>query len=582
MKNMIMRLAVPLALFCVEVSLATAADLPCSDLQDMLCRNKFIESNLPIPHTPTEDDLKDSRNLALRKDILKSLKNIKSLRSDEAQTRAHFNEARDNNDGEGKAEAAKELMAVQNQLFAACKQVIEDVIDLHHLTPKITDPIPHPGSTSPILTKAWRPHYGEFDLEGKPVFEGGPTGATNIVSANIIIFPGAFVSEKELAAAIYHESVHWLNDNALGRTPGPWEDYNNELFAYDKETSDKTDLGLSYQQKEKLKQVDRARYEGYLSGGDITKDTTWEQLHREHPGYQMSDSIGPPAELSDEEIEKARKEADRQKKIQDVALENAAEERRARDAALRSALRDVVVKACADPSSVDQSDLDALRAPSDPDFFLGKFPEGIHSQCEIGLFMTLGSAMGRGQMPDLDAINRFVRPPDLAKPADTSPQPSPALAPTQPFARAMTPREIAEEFAYHQRWFQYLKANVQIMRDIVHAACTRGVGVSADDAGRFDSAYRALVKNRDRDHSEDEFIDGYEPTTALEGLMACDQELMTAYINAPENTAQSLNASGNAILQRYHPPIYSPQPDPRPRPDPSHCAASRGGNCVWR
>jgi hypothetical protein len=288
-------LGLALVLGLGRTPLAMAAT-PCVDLQDMVCRDQFIEDNLPLhPHKPDEKDLQDPKIQALDKDLNSLLKEIKDLRIEETVARYAVMHART---GEDRAKTAKDQLAVQKTLYDDCNRAIADAKTLYHLTPKIVDPISHGDPSVPSPTKAWLPHYGEFDLQGQELNETSNMAAgTSIKTAYLTLFPGSFVSKENLVAQIYHETVHWLNDNALGREPTPYEDYKNEVLAYDKEMKAGPDLGLSDGQLQTLKSH-QARYLEYLK--HVGPNETWQHLRIDHPDYSLSGSIGAPADSSDD------------------------------------------------------------------------------------------------------------------------------------------------------------------------------------------------------------------------------------------------------------------------------------------
>jgi hypothetical protein len=591
-----------LILLTAAVSFAASQSTPaCTDSPSKECRERFIHQNLNL-RTP---DLSDPHDRALLKDIQDfidhSFRRLADKEADANKSRAdadgfifsptspvswikRLNREKERNQ-ETYDEALKHIAEVDNERYAAYNHIIAETIRLYHLVPDVTEPADNSNVMSATSIKAWAPHYSESAVydkfgHGRPrtspeiselrmkyhmIIDDGHmddpiTAGTARNDSRISIFKSAFTNPNQIAEAIYHETVHWLDRNALGRKLTRAENNQSEVLAYQSVIDVSAVFGLNKQQVDQL-EATKEQYRKQATAiinGSLKDESDWA------PSTALDIPEGSTSENESgfDDITGAVQRTIRKTREEVAAI------RRASDVRLKASIRDIAVRACRESDSVTQDQLNALPQPADPNFILGR-PEGLGpiDSCATSLYLNMALDLGRGRKPDIGAIRISVHPTQVVRVND--------------------PLEGERE---NRQWADYLEANVQLMQHYAEAACAPRYNLSADNMRQFRKAYYALDENLNP--SEHESIAGYSPETALNGLSGCDRDVMREFLKYPDN---DLNNNARSVLQRYFPPPVvqpnpqptpnpnpNPQPEPRPRPDPTPCAASRGGSCVWR
>ena len=285
-------------------SWATADDTPC-DMESSQCREKFVNDNLPSPHQP---DLNDPHDAELNQDIndkLVTAENFEKMKipimsriDDERQVPKDESVDEENERLKRLTEDRNELKTIQTEKAQAYQDAIDKTIDLYRLRPQVTTQqlprdVPYLQPASP-----WLPTYSENELPGHRltteenrrlweergiIYSGKDVppaigGGTTLDDARIFIFHGAITSPKGIASVIYHETVHWLDHNALGRTPNPAEDYASEVRAYQKQIDAKDIFGYSQNDVDTLRKI-RNSYGERISDASIS----WGEERAKHP-----------------------------------------------------------------------------------------------------------------------------------------------------------------------------------------------------------------------------------------------------------------------------------------------------------
>jgi hypothetical protein len=111
---------------------------------------------------------------------------------------------------------------------------------------------------------------------------------TDKVDAHIGVFTDAFTTPGELAADIYHETVHWLDHYSVGRSLVLFEHFQGESLAYQRELSAHDTFELTTEQIDRLTSI-QGRYadQSRVAGPD------WGEL-KEHPEWMPTEALDIP------------------------------------------------------------------------------------------------------------------------------------------------------------------------------------------------------------------------------------------------------------------------------------------------
>lgn len=373
----------------------------------------------------------------------------------------------------GNAEASLhafgEFRAAKLAEGALYKQAIESTEHLYNVYPDVSGPVTVAPPYDPAmrwmsgLTARWNPqvtdsgpglmlavrikgtdgrdHYGGLtsmnpaDPQGRLAITL-PDGRTYVLKGTFDVAMQSNNPTGYLAAVLYHESRHF---NHLSR---PSQDGSGASRSW------------GYQQEEERD----AYHDEYLMAkvfGLAPAETAdlkdkWRQFDRDVKDGEL-DSFNPTPR-TEEAWEKIYKDPTRQINLEEeyTELKNAVRiQHDASDARLEDALRDVAMKACQDPESVEVGEVENLPHPYDPKFYQKRVPNGLSGGCVLSLYIYLTSPMPPGQWQTKGTIRRFVYLYQNPAPAPQAPPPVVHLPPppTQvPPARDMDQFLLARAF----------------------------------------------------------------------------------------------------------------------------------------
>ena len=209
----------------------------------------------------------------------------------------------------------KKLKEAQQQRKDQMDRAIQMTIEAYHLTPGVSVAPAHDNTRPlPIDVGPWKPHFSENELTDRKTGHGRllnekekedlgtnvgiPSGAdftgrTDPKDANIKIFPGASVvadvklmndpesltDPGHLAAAIFHETTHWLDHAASGFELGPKDTYLSEQRAYLRTAALQTVFDLTDDEKKSMEGL-AARY---AKRAQEVGDKHWSEVQRDFP-----------------------------------------------------------------------------------------------------------------------------------------------------------------------------------------------------------------------------------------------------------------------------------------------------------
>jgi hypothetical protein len=610
-----------LLLFLVEgAQIALAND--CEDYEDRSCRDAFVSKHIPPIHAYNPDVQCADADATCQSDARKyqeitatiekakeqddavhdAMEKLKKAQSGHVFDWTSFDSWKRGLASEvfqgptAESDAAKALSAARDKQFALYNHAIAETIELYHLVPKGPYSRRHSDGSEPM--RAWAPHYaaqehrdengnsvpftdedkiklwrkyGQKIPDGTKNLPDPIVSETDIATDNIGVFAGAFydpvtkkISPNLLALYILHETVHWVDFQALGHKPNPAEKFHSEIAAYQAEIDAAPSLGIadtklfkSYQVTYKF-QSDHAP----LTYGELYGDKKYENWAPANNVDVPDDSRAKEIDqVVDGAIDNARKLAWEQQMKAQVEAEH-----RTSDRYLRSSLRDIAFRACAH-GPVTPDDLQSLPWRFDPNFYKTIPPSEFDGNlCATLLFEKLGAHLSFGGALDVKMVSDMTR--DIQGSITAAPYaPLPGPAPTPPAAR--THEDI-------RRWTEYFEAQVKIMKDIVQSACSSGARLSSDDARRFDEAYSVLYK---RDYHS---VSGYGPKSALTGLSGCDLDVMKELLDADYDPGVDVPAIWNKYRSTA-PTLVVPDRTPNRNPQfQGHCAVWHNGVCVYR
>lgn len=313
---------------------------PCTDLSQAACREAFTNANLPrfktiAVNSPKLAPIKSALTLGKRAetmersrlDEIEGMEKVLSgdLRQDPKKAPATI---------ENIIAEKKLLLDAQKEKYRWRNEAIRLTKDIYELTPGVTvAPKPDPNMPGAVEIKPWNPHYSdnvkyEVDARGHtfgrllkpkerialavklgqpPGTEADHTAGTRKDNASIGMFPRSFDRPELLAAQIYHETVHWLDAAARGRSGTPFESFAGEIKAYTLVADNAAAFGLSSNVAGELRKT------AGIYGKQLPKSVglTWGQVEKNHPDWLYADApLIDAAGPTDSEPEPTKVQAD--------------------------------------------------------------------------------------------------------------------------------------------------------------------------------------------------------------------------------------------------------------------------------
>jgi hypothetical protein len=240
----------------------------------------------------------------------------------------------------------------------------------------------------------------------------GRDGANTLPNGEVIIsleaMRSAYVSKNPaglLAYYIHHEAHHFAE--LVGRGWDNYEAGESRTYGAGRDVADIFEIGPVIINDKKIS------FKDWLTLKIKEEDRIIAQAKADKNPNALHGLFPGPKESAENEMKLADFKTEEDKLVNKIAaLKKTIADKNQVDNGLRAALRDIVVKACADPDSVTQEDLDALPLPADPNFVINNFPQGLgpFGKCPRGLYVSLGARWGHGERLDMNTIRSIVHP----------------------------------------------------------------------------------------------------------------------------------------------------------------------------
>lgn len=389
---------------------------------------------------------------AKKDELLSEMREVISQRSKVSEAERKWKTLGGGKDKEVELAAFEAFMKTLSVFERKSAEMIRDVESAYNAAPLVkrgTARKPVGGKMSWIegMPAEWRPRLSFADdvYRRYKANDGSEHyGATNLAAYSGNTFPDgeALISAEVLAAAIQDK-----NPGVIGQV----------IFHEGRHFEKLTSTGWAHREEEEL----RAYSAVLANAGAFELSQDWEKVQRDSieenreaiRNNRKSIFVVSPAEErqikaiveAQEKGQRGLEEYYQGLKEHVVLLRAQAEaERRQSDNRLRLALVDIVIRSCETPGSVDQSELDNLQNPHDPNFYIeadGRMPSGL-GDCST-LFVELAWRLRDGESLDavyLSARSRRavpipVNPGNPVVPIRPRPIVSPTpLRPTVPFA----------------------------------------------------------------------------------------------------------------------------------------------------
>ncbi|MFI5345429.1 MAG: hypothetical protein ACHQ51_03540 [Elusimicrobiota bacterium] len=251
--------------------------------------------------------------------------------------------------------------------------------------------------------------------------DGSEPAAVTRFDGVTFMFPKSFTTPGMLALTLLHERTHFEQFTTPGKGDKTTE-AEREVAAYQAELRQMNQIGLSDEEKKVMNNFLFGNPEtGQRSILDFWKEQVLDQRSRAGWKSPWGDGRASPAYALP-----GKDRSDRQSQFDDLdgvvaaEIKTAAEESRAiakqrnDSARLKSALGDLAEKACADPESVDQAQLDAFPSGGDTSSILtGSSPE-LDSDCARTVFIYIGLELAQGHELNLENLFAAAHPPTAA------------------------------------------------------------------------------------------------------------------------------------------------------------------------
>ena len=391
--------------------------------------------------------------------------------------------------------------------YKAHNEAVLEASKAFQLFPPVTDFTGDPRASggANMVAKPWLPHYsrhekrdaitgqwrkrnsGELAKEqsDNAVVGGGVKAAYTRGNGVMEFYDQAFASPENLAILIYHETSHWVD--IAGKSGGftlkdpPSVSFRTEQHAYERAAQFAVQLGGD--PTPHLKMAAQFRIQAYECE---TKNLTWPQVIL-IPRWIGKDRSGSLALVPAESEISPGDVALLQKKFTEAGAKAAAQARKQveidkkeHDERLRNALAELAQRYCTDPGSMSQAELDALPKSYNSDFYLGKIPPGLSTDC-VNLYLFLG--MGERNAETLRSMS--------ARPAAAQP-----IKPSAPLPSGLIPPSGAIEV--HPRPGEVGLPEIAHLYGIARRACVPNPAVTDQDMASVDWTEFQKAKNVER------------------------------------------------------------------------------------